>query len=216
MEQFINYLATLNPIWIYCVAGAIAYIENVFPPLPSDVILVAAGSIAGVGRVDFALLIILSTIGSALGFLTMYKVGDWFGVRILEAGKFKYIPLEKVHKVESWFKKYGYWIVIANRFLAGTRAVISFFTGMSELSLWRTTVLASLSSLFWNFILLYAGRELGKNWRAISCYLETYGKIVTIIFIIIAGVWICRFYYKNRYRQKSSSNSNSIKPLDPQ
>ena len=170
MEQFVNDLAALNPIWIYCVAGAFAYLENVFPPLPSDVILVAAGSIAALGRVDFSLLLILATVGSTIGFLTMYKVGDWFGVRILEAGKFKYIQLDKVHKVEAWFKKYGYWVVIANRFLAGTRAVISFFTGMSELSLWRTTVLSFLSSLLWNYILIFAGRELGKNWREISFY----------------------------------------------
>lgn len=74
MEQFINYLAALNPIWIYCIAGGIAYIENVFPPMPSDVILVAAGSLAGLGRVDFILLLVLSTIGSTAGFLTMYKV----------------------------------------------------------------------------------------------------------------------------------------------
>ena len=214
MEQFVNYLAALNPIWIYCVAGAIAYIENVFPPLPSDVIVVAAGSLVGIGRVDFALLLVLSTVGSTAGFLTMYKVGDWFGIRILETGKLKYIPLEKVHKVEAWFKKYGYWVVIANRFLAGTRAVVSFFTGMSELSLWWTTILSFLSSLIWNFILIFAGKELGKNWREISSYLETYGKIVTLVLIIVLLIFISRNYYKNRNRHNSSDSSTSAKPSD--
>ena len=200
MEQFVNFLASLNPIWIYCVAGTIAYIEHVFPPSPSDVILVAAGSLAGLGRVDFTVLLIVSTIGSTAGFFTMYKVGDWFGVRILEAGKLKYIPLEKVHKVEAWFKIYGYWIVVINRFLAGTRAVIAFFTGMSELSIWRTTILSSLSSLLWNFILLFAGRELGKNWKEISSYLETYGKVVSIFVILLILLFVGRNYYKNRNR----------------
>ena len=214
MEQFVNYLAALNPIWIYCVAGGIAYIENVFPPMPSDVILVAAGSLAGLGRVDFVLLLVLSTIGSTAGFLTMYKVGDWFGVRILEAGKFKYIPLEKVHKVEAWFKKYGYWVVIANRFLAGTRAVVSFFTGMSELMLWRTAILSFLSSLLWNFILLFAGKELGKNWREISFYLVTYGKIITVVLILVIIIFVGRNYYKNRYMHNPSGNSTSAKHSD--
>jgi membrane protein DedA with SNARE-associated domain len=214
MEQFVNYLAALNPIWIYCVAGAIAYIENVFPPLPSDVIVVAAGSLVGLGRVDFALLLVLSTVGSTAGFLTMYKVGDWFGIRILEAGKLKYIPLEKVHKVEAWFKKYGYWIVIANRFLAGTRAVVSFFAGMSELSLWRTAILSFFSSLIWNFVLIFAGKELGKNWREISFYLISYGKVVTIIMIIVVIVFVIRNYYKTRYRQNPSDNSTSTKHSD--
>ena len=211
MEQFVNYFAALNPVWVYCVAGAIAYIENVFPPSPSDVILVAAGSLAGIGRVDFALLLVLSTIGSTAGFLTMYKVGDWFGVRILETGKFKYIPIENVHKVEAWFKKYGYWVVIANRFMAGTRAVVSFFTGMSELSLWRTTILSFLSSLIWNYILLFAGKELGQNWKEISFYLETYGKVVTVILIVAFLVFLGRYYYKNRNRQKPAGKSTSVK-----
>ena len=214
MEQFVNYFAALNPIWIYCVAGSIAYIENVFPPMPSDVILVVAGSFAELGRVYFALLLVLSTIGSTAGFLTMYKVGDWFGVRILEAGKFKYIPLEKVHKVEAWFKNYGYWVVIANRFLAGTRAVVSFFTGMSELMLWRTAILSFLSSLLWNFILLFTGKELGKNWREISFYLVTYGKIITVFLILIIIIFVGRNYYKNRYLHNSSGNSTSVKHSD--
>jgi membrane protein DedA with SNARE-associated domain len=214
MEQFVNELGTLNPLWIYCVAGAIAYIENIFPPFPSDVVLVAAGSLAGIGRVDFALLLILSTAGSTAGFATMYKIGDWFGVRILDAGKFKFIPLDKVHKVEQWFKVYGYWIVIANRFLAGTRAVVSFFTGMSELSFLRTTLLSSVSSLLWNFLLLFAGRELGKNWKSISSYLETYGKIVTLILVVVVLLSLVRYYYKNRRQQNSSSNSTSPHPLD--
>jgi membrane protein DedA with SNARE-associated domain len=214
MEQFVNYLAALNPIWIYCVVGGIAYIENVFPPLPSDVILVAAGSLAGIGRVDFTLLLVLSTMGSTAGFLTMYKVGDWFGVRILEAGKFKFIPLEKVHKVEAWFKKYGYWVVIANRFLAGTRAVVSFFTGMSELSLWWTASLSFLSSLLWNFILLFAGRKLGENWREIYIYLLTYGKVVTIILILVVILLVGWNYYKNRNQQDPSHNSASTKSSD--
>jgi membrane protein DedA with SNARE-associated domain len=209
MEHFVNYFATLNPLWIYCVAGAIAYMENVFPPLPSDVIVVAAGSFAALGRVDFTLLLLFTTAGSTAGFLTMYKIGDWFGLRILETGKLKYIPIEQIHKVESWFKMYGYWIVIANRFLAGTRAVISFFTGLSELSLWRTSALSFLSSLLWNIILIFAGTELGRNWREISVYLLTYGKVVSIIVLVGLFIIVSRSYYKNRNQQITSMKSNS-------
>jgi membrane protein DedA with SNARE-associated domain len=212
MEEFIAYLAALNPLWIYCVASASAYIENVFPPFPSDVILIAAGSLAALGKVDFILLLLLSTAGSTAGFLTMYNIGGWFGVRILEAGKFKFIPLEQVHKVEKWFKAYGYWIVIANRFLAGTRAVVSFFAGLSELSLVRTSLLSFLSSLLWNFILLFAGREMGMNWREIVFHLETYGKVVTLMMIAIIFIGVCRYYYKNR--NHSSRQSTPLKPSD--
>jgi Uncharacterized membrane-associated protein len=96
--------------------------------------------------------------------------------------------------------------------MAGTRAVVSFFTGMSELSLWRTTILSFLSSLLWNFILLFAGREMGMNWREILFYLETYGKVVTIILIVVILIFVGRYYYKNR--KISSGNSTSIKHSD--
>jgi membrane protein DedA with SNARE-associated domain len=201
LEQFIDTLISLNPIWIYFVAVAIAYIENIFPPFPSDIVLVAAGYLCGAGRVDFLIVLILSTCGSAAGFVTMYKIGSWFGLKVLEAKKFKFLKLDKIHKVEDWFKKYGYLVVIVNRFLAGTRAVVSFFTGISNLPFWKTTFLAFISSLVWNTILLFAGKSLGSNWRVISPYLDTYGRIVLIISLIIIIILFGAGYVRNRKRQ---------------
>lgn len=198
MEKYIEFLAALNPMWIYVAATAIAYTENIFPPFPSDVILVAAGSLSALGKTDFTLLLVLSTAGSMAGFMTMYTIGEWFGVRILEAGKIKFIALDKVHTMERWFNAYGYWIVVANRFLAGTRAVVSFFAGMSKLSLSKTTILASVSSLLWNFILLFVGKQLGENWREISVYLEAYGEVVTFLVVAAILLSIGWYVYKKR------------------
>lgn len=186
------------------VAIIIAYIENIFPPFPSDVVLVAAGYLCATGQVNFWIVLIVSTIGSATGFLTMYKVGSWFGLQVLKAKRFKFIRLSQIQKVESWFNKYGYFVIVVNRFLAGTRAVISFFTGLSKLPLWKTMLLASISSLVWNAILLFAGKEVGSNWRIISWYLETYGQIVTIITILIVLLLIGRKYLRKRNRDNES------------
>lgn len=201
MEQFIDTLISLNPIWIYFVAAAIAYIENIFPPFPSDIILVAAGYLCAAGRVDFWIVLVVSTLGSAAGFVTMYKIGSWFGLKVLEAKRFKFLQLDKIHKVEAWFKKYGYLVVIVNRFLAGTRAVIAFFAGISNLSFWKTIVLAFISSLVWNAILLFAGKSLGSNWRAITPYLETYGQIVLIISVVIILILLSFGYIRNRKQE---------------
>jgi membrane protein DedA with SNARE-associated domain len=211
LEQFIESIISLNPFWIYLVAIVIAYIENIFPPFPSDVVLVAAGYLCATGRVDFWLVLAVATIGSTTGFLTMYKVGSWFGIQIIKTNRFKFIHLNQVQKVEAWFNKYGYFVVVVNRFLAGTRAVISFFTGLSNLPLWKTMLLASLSSLIWNAILLFAGKEIGSNWHIISSYLETYGQIVTIITITIVLIIFGRGYFRRHNREKElekSSKSN--------
>jgi membrane protein DedA with SNARE-associated domain len=203
MESFINYLSQLDPLWIYVAIASIAYIENIFPPFPSDVIVVAAGSMAGLGRVDLFTALVLATAGSTVGFLTMYKIGDWFGDKILEQGKIKFIPIDKVHLVEGWFKKHGYWIVVVNRFLAGTRAVVSFFAGMSELSLWKSLILSAVSALGWNFLLLYLGRELGENWRSIGSYLETYGIGMTVAL----GIAVLGYFGYKRFRKDAAPGS---------
>jgi len=198
VEDFVNSLAQLDPFWIYVAVAGIAYIENIFPPFPSDVIVVAAGSLVGIGTIDFTVALVLATAGSTLGFMTMYKLGDWFGDKILEKGKIKFIPLDSVHMVEKWFKRYGYWVVVANRFLAGTRAVVSFFAGMSELPILNATALSCVSALAWNFILLYAGKELGENWRSIVIYLQAYAQTITIAALVATVILVWRYLYKRK------------------
>ena len=199
MEAFIHTLETLSPTLIYCCLFAIAYIENVFPPSPSDVIVVFGGYLVGLGTIDFTLALVLTTIGSITGFMTMYKVGDWFGEAIIEKKRFTFLPLESIHKVEEWFRKYGYWIIVANRFMSGTRAVVSFFAGLSKLRLVRTTVLCGISALVWNWLMLYAGALLGKNWNSIALYLSTYSQIITGVIIFAFVVWgIRQLYIRNK------------------
>lgn len=198
MEEFVLHLQSLEPLPIYAAVLAIAFIENLFPPSPSDVVILFAGSLVGIGQVDFLLTLLAATTGSCLGFVAMYKVGHWFGHRILEQGKIKFIPLDAVKKAEEWFGRYGYWIIVANRFLAGTRAVVSFFAGLSELNLTKTTLLSFVSALVWNSVLLGLGFTLGKNWQEIGSYLATYSKIATLIVLLAILVVIIRMLYRSR------------------
>ncbi len=195
MESFIHHLQTLHPLLIYLAVFAIAFIENIFPPFPSDVVVVFAGSLVGLGRVGFVETLLCASLGSCLGFVTMYKIGDWFGVHILERGKIRFIPVAGVKKVEVWFRKYGYWLIVANRFLAGTRAVVSFFAGMSELHLARTTILSFVSALAWNGILMVGGWYLGRHWRSIGFYLKSYSEVVTAIIVLVAIIGVIRYFY---------------------
>lgn len=190
MESIVHFLQQLSPFWVYMAIFWIAYIENIFPPSPSDVMIVAGGYLVGIGNIDFATTLIIATLGSTSGFMTMYKLGDWFGLRIIETGKIKFLPLDSVHKVENWFRKYGYWLIVANRFLSGTRAVVGFFAGMAEVTFIPTMVLCFVSALIWNGILIYAGTLLGANWQAIEFYIKTYSQVVTGLLVIgaIAGV----------------------------
>ena len=190
MQDFILSLQSLDPLLILGAVFAIAFVENLFPPSPSDVVVVFAGSLVGLGQVGFVETTLAGTIGSTLGFMAMYKIGGWFGDKILEQGRISFIPVSAVKKVEAWFGRYGYWIIVANRFLAGTRAVVSFFAGVSELDLRKTVALSFVSSLLWNGILVSAGYTLGRNWTSIGFYLTTYSQIVTGIIALILVIWI--------------------------
>jgi membrane protein DedA with SNARE-associated domain len=201
VEHFIDFFQHLNPFWIYASLLGIAFIENVFPPSPSDLIIVAGGSLIGLNKIEFFPALIFATIGSTVGFMVMYKVGEWFGESIVEKDKWKFIPKASIHTVESWFKRYGYWIIVANRFLSGTRAVVSIFAGLSELNLTMTTGLCFVSSVLWNGILIYAGMLLGKNWSLIGLYLATYSQFVTAGLVTVTIVWVVVWFYR---RSKNS------------
>jgi membrane protein DedA with SNARE-associated domain len=205
VQEFFTFLNGIDPLYVYGIVLAVALIENLFPPSPSDIMIVAAGSLVGMERLGFPEALASATTGSVLGFIIMYKIGDWFGDHILEQGKIKFIPIESVHKVERWFVKYGYAIIVINRFLTGTRAVVSFFAGMSELKLLPTTALCFVSALFWNTILILIGVLVGQNFDLIGYYLDTYSQIVTIGVIAIAGLLVARYLLIRRKKAQSTS-----------
>jgi membrane protein DedA with SNARE-associated domain len=202
VAQILHQLQLLDPLLIYGLIFAVAFVENIFPPSPSDMVIVFAGSLVGVGIIGYPQTLLFATLGSVLGFVVMYKIGDWFGVHILESGKVSFIPIASVKKAEAWFLKYGYWLIVANRFMAGTRAVVSFFAGMSELSLGKTTALCSVSALVWNAILISGGYYLGHNWHRIGFYLITYSRAVTGLIIIVV-VWLVVRYFLKKRTQRS-------------
>ncbi len=96
-------------------------------------------------------------------------------------------------------------MIVANRFLAGTRAVISFFAGMSQLEFWRTTLLCTLSALVWNGVIIYLGMVLGNNWKLGEKILAQYGEVVSIILGALVLFFVVRWWIRRR-RQKSEGS----------
>lgn len=203
VEDIIAFLQQINPVLIYIAVFGIAFIENIFPPFPSDVIVAFSGALAAVTDISLPLVIIFAVTGSTIGFITMYFIGKFAGDKILEVGKIKFISPEAIFTVERWFQKYGYWLIVANRFLAGTRAIISFFAGMSELDLKRTAILSAISSLIWNLILIFVGFYVGHNLSKISEYITTYNKIVFGIIILVALIYVIKFFVKRNAKNRN-------------
>jgi membrane protein DedA with SNARE-associated domain len=205
VESFLHFLQTLDPLLIYGALFLIAFLENLFPPSPSDLMVVFGGSLVGMGLAAFVPVLAATTVGSAAGFLVMYQVGAWFGTRLKGGHLPRFFPVESLKKVESWFQRYGYGIIVANRFMAGTRAVVSFFAGMSHLRLLPIMVLSVLSAAVWNTLLVLAGYLLGQNWRHISGYLGTYSGVVTGLLVLAAAVLLLRHHLRRRRRKRAEA-----------
>ena len=203
MEEFVSSLIHFDPALVILAVLAIAFLENLLPPFPSDVLVVAAGSLVGLGTVGFAPVLLAAAIGSTLGFVAMYFIGKWFGHRILAEGRLPFFPPEAVRTVHGWFERYGYWLIVVNRFLAGTRAVVAFFAGMSDLKLGTTVALSFLSALLWNGILVTAGFVLGNNWERVGFYLSTYSQVVTGIVVLVVIVLVIRYFSTRNGRRGS-------------
>ncbi|HSW55457.1 MAG TPA: DedA family protein [Ignavibacteriaceae bacterium] len=197
-EDILTQISTFSPVWIYLTLFFFAFIENVFPPSPSDVLLVVGGTLIGTGAINFILALAFATFGSITGFMLMFYIGSTVDKKLIHSGRFKYIPVDAITKVETWFRKYGYFIIVANRFMPGTRAVISFFAGISNLDPKRTITLCFVSALLWNAIMLYLGFIFGDNVTKVDEYLTTYRNIVIVVTVVVVLFFIVRLFFRKR------------------
>jgi len=197
-EDILTRISTFPPFWIYITLFFFAFVENVFPPSPSDVVTVIGGSLVGAGAINFLLALVFTTLGSILGFALMFYIGATVDKKLIHSGRFRFIPVESLNKVEVWFRKYGYFIVVVNRFMPGTRAVISFFAGMSNLDPQKTILLCFVSALLWNTIMLYLGFIFGDNVAKVDEYLTTYQNIVIAVTAVVLIFFIVRLFFRKR------------------
>ena len=197
-EGILNQISTFSPIWIYITLFLFAFVENVFPPSPSDLVIVIGGTLVGAGDLNFILSLIFATLGSITGFMLMFYIGSTVDRKVIHSGRFKFIPVDAIEKVETWFRKYGYLIIVANRFMPGTRAVISFFAGISNLQPRKTTFLCFVSALAWNIIMLYLGFIFGDNVQMVDEYLTTYSNIIIVVTILVILFFSFRFFFRKR------------------
>lgn len=204
LEQLVTFLQSADiPIYIILFIGFItAYTENILPPIPGDSILLFLGASIAFGKVDFISLLLASTLGSSLGFTTSYFIGKKLGMSILVNKRFRFVSDKSINKVKVWFNKYGWWIIILNRFLSGTRAVISFFAGISHLNFFETLVFSTISSLIWNSVLLYLGKQFGSNWQLADHLIHEYSVVVSILIGVLIAYFVIRHYIQKNKKSE--------------
>ena len=198
LQQIISYIGTLDPSLIYLVLFFFAFIENIFPPSPSDFVVLFGATLIANSTIGFIPILLLTSVGSAAGFIVMYLIGEFFGEKIIRKGRFKFIKEESLNKADLFFHKYGYNIILINRFIPGTRAVVSFFSGVHRLKPMRTFLYAGFSSFLWNALLIFLGIKLGENLELVDYYLGRYSQIILTLTALIIVFVLIRLWIKKR------------------
>ncbi|MFJ5990376.1 DedA family protein [Lentzea sp. NPDC092896] len=171
-------------------AGLAVALENVFPPVPSEVILPLAGFTAGQGRISLVAAILWTTVGSVVGALVLYGLGAWLGLERLRkvADKIPFVTASDVDKADAWFDKHGNKAVFIGRMVPVVRSLISVPAGVSGMPIVKFTLYTAAGSLVWNTALILAGYALGDNYELVDRYL---GWVSTVVLaaLAIAIVW---------------------------
>ena len=203
LQEIFNHLSQLNVTYIYLTLFFFAFIENVFPPSPSDVVVIIGASLIAKTSMGFVPVLLITSVGSAMGFILMYYVGFLFSEKIIRSKKLKFISPEALIKADEWFSRYGYFLILANRFLPGTRSVISFFAGVHELKVTKTFVFALISAFLWNTVIILLGMELGENINKIQYYLNAYSNIILVLTAAAILFALIRYFIKKRKKRNA-------------
>lgn len=176
--------------------GAAILAENLFPPIPSEVILPLAGFYVGQGELRYGWAVVAATAGSLLGALLIYAIARRGGrPLLLRHGRLLRIRERDLDRADAWFDRHGAWIVLLGRLVPGVRTLVSIPAGLSEMPVGRFVGLTVLGSAVWNAALIGAGWALGGNYERVA---GTLGPIATGTLVALAagllaaGVWLFR------------------------
>jgi membrane protein DedA with SNARE-associated domain len=197
IESLANYVASLTPFWFYSFLFASAYVENVFPPVPGDTVTVFAAYLAGRSRGSFAGVFASTTLGSICGFMTYYLLGRLIPRDYFLRKNIRFLPASSFSTASSWFEKYGYWVVLLNRFFSGVRSAISIVCGLLRLPWLAVMVLAGIGCALWNGILIYGGYVAGTNWQLVDKLVQEYSKVMLTVLAIVLVFW----WFRRRWRR---------------
>ena len=170
--------------------------ENLFPPIPSEIVLPLAGFEVSQGELTFLGTVLAATMGSLVGALVLYAVGLYGGrPLVLRWGRVLRVGPADLERAEGWFERWGDWVVLGARVVPIARSVVSIPAGFARMPLGRFTLPTAIGSLVWNVILVGAGHQLGANWEKVSDIASRYSDVMlalALLFVVGGVVWIVR------------------------
>ncbi len=179
-------------------AGIAIALENLFPPLPSEVVLPMAGLAASHGSFTLAEALLWTTAGSVVGAFLLYGLGAWLGLPRLRAiaTRVPLLHVEDVDRTVAWFSRHGGKAVFFGRMIPIFRSLISIPAGVVRMPMWRFGLLTLAGSAVWNSVFVLAGFFLGESWHVVEAYADV------LQYLVIGGTALAvGFFVVTRVRQ---------------
>ena len=201
IPELITKTVETNPYIAYIVIGLAMFLENLIPPIPSEIIMPLGGFFVYKGDLNFYILITAGLIGTVVGALPWYFLGSLLNEKKLSNfidrnGKFIGISLKDLDKSKLWFDKYGALLVFWGRLIPGIRTLISVPAGVELMPINKFLIWTSLGSLIWVIFLTSAGYFFGENYEMIGLYIDNFKVILKPVFVILILFLFIRFLKK--------------------
>lgn len=183
-------------------------LENIFPPIPSELILLFGGFMTTYTKLNIIGMIISSTLGSLIGALLLYKIGTIFSkekLKILISGKLgRVLKLKNsdIDNANKWFTNEGKKTVFFGRFIPLIRSIISIPAGINKMNISKFITYTLLGSVIWNLVLIILGHIVGRNWKAILKIFKLYSRFSLLLLFILLIILITKLY-KNKSKEKN-------------
>ncbi|MEH0935530.1 DedA family protein [Micromonospora psammae] len=194
-------------------AGLAVALENLFPPIPSEVILPLAGFTAAQGRISLIGAILWTTLGSVVGAWLLYGIGAALGRDRMRAivARLPLVKLDDVDRTEAWFLKHGVKAVFFGRMIPIFRSLISIPAGVERMPVGTFLLYTTLGSLIWNTTFVMAGYLLGENWHVVEAYVGSFQKVVIAACVAAAG-WFLFSRVRRARQARATAASDDLEP----
>ena len=191
------------------------FLENIFPPIPSEVVLPLAGFTAAQGHYTRAEAVLWATLGSVTGALLLYGIGAALGMDRLRviAHKMPLVDVADVDKADAWFTKHGPKAVFFGRFIPGIRSLTSIPAGIDRMRVTSFLAYTTAGSLLWNTLFVWIGFQLGDRYHLVEEYMDPISKVVYVLIILaVLGTvaWMVRRSMRRRHDPDDFIDAESL------
>lgn len=207
MQAIIDWIVNLMEVLGGPGVGIAILLENVFPPIPSEVVLPLGGFTAAQGSLTFASVLIWSIVGSVVGAYVLYGVGAWLGAERLRkiADWMWLVKASDVDASLEFFDRHGKASIFFGRLIPGIRSLISIPAGLDRMNLVTFGLWTTLGSGIWNTILVSLGYALGDQWERVTEYVDAYSKVAYVILLLILVGFLVFFIRRDINERKAAA-----------